>query len=290
MPVAMRFQCWPLVFLASTITACTATVSGSDVAGDAERTTTSAIVVVERTADPAGGAHVGASARFVRVASASSANEAMRAIGATFDLPMRGSCAPLASLGGSVALDDPAPFVELIDVGSVSLEVNGSETRLVPRQLPDVTDIVSGVVYARAPDPAALPSDSRYVVHVGGGSFLPSFDASAMAPAAPSDIRVAGEDASGAVLTGEGPVQLSWIADAVTDNIYVDVQPGGIRCVLKDERGDLDPLHGSVPASVFDDAGLLVIHRLHREALHATGLDGGELRFDFARTLAYRRL
>jgi hypothetical protein len=158
----------------------------------------------------------------------------------------------------------------------------------VPRQVPDVTDVVSGVVYSRAPDPASLPSASRYVVHVGGGAFLPSFDASAAAPAAPSDIRVAGEDATGAVVTGDGPVQVSWNADAVTDNVYVDVQPAGVRCVLKDDRTDLDPTHGSLPGAVFGDAGLLVIHRLHREPLRATGLDGGEIRFDFARSLAYR--
>lgn len=284
----MRFQHWPLVFLASAVTSCTAAVSGSDVAGDAEKTTTSAIVVVERTADPTGGPHVGASARFVRVASTTSADEAMRAIGATIDLAARNTCAPLAPLGGGVALEEPAPFVELIDVGSVTLEANGSETRLVPRQLPDVTDIVSGIVYSRAPDPAALPSDSRYVVHIGGGSSLPSFDASAVAPAAPSDIRFAGEDDAGTLVTVEGPVQVSWNADAVADNVYVDVQPAGIRCVLKDDRGDADPTHGSLPGSVFGDAGLLVVHRLHREPLRATGLDGGEIRFDFARTLAYR--
>lgn len=284
----MRSRCWLLVFLAPTLVSCTAALSGSDVAGDAERTTTSAVVVVERTADSAGGAHVGASARFVRVASTSSADEAMRAIGAAVDLPARGTCAPIASLGGSVTLDDPAPFVELLDVGSVSLEANGTETRLVARQLPDVTDIVSGVVYSRTPDPGALPSDSRYVVHVGGGPSLPPFDASVTAPPAPSDVLVAGEDASGAVVTGDGPLQVSWNADAVADNLYVDVQPPGVRCVLKDDRIDVDPMHGSLPGSAFGDAGLLVIHRLHREPLRAGALDGGEVRFDFARTLAYR--
>ena len=46
---------------------------------------------------------------------------------------------------------------------------SGHETHLVPRQLPDVTDVVSGVVYARAADSALFPSSARYLVHVSGG-------------------------------------------------------------------------------------------------------------------------
>jgi hypothetical protein len=38
-----------------------------------------------------------------------------------------------------------------------------------------------------------------------------------------------------------------------------------------------------------DDAGTLVVHRLRREPLSARGIDSGEVRFDFARTIAYVR-
>lgn len=286
----MRSASWPLFFFASTISSCAAAVSGSDVAGDADRATTSAVIVVERTSDSSGGAHAEASARFVRIASSSSSDEALRAIGATIDLPARGTCAPLASHAGSAAPEGPTPFVELLDVGLVSLEpAAGVETRLAPRQLPDVTDIVSGVVYARATDPGALPADSRYILHIGGGSSLPAFDATVLAPAAPSDIRVTGEDGGSAIVAADDFVHLVWSGSPSSDSIYVDVQPAGIRCVLQEDGNEGDRVHGSLPGSLLSNSGSLVVHRLHREALHATGLDSGEVRFDFARTVAYRR-
>lgn len=285
----MRSRCCLLIFFAPTIVSCAAAVSASDVTGDAETTTTSAIVVVERSADPAGTPHAQASARFVRVARTSSSDEALRAIGAKIDLPTRGTCLPLASLADGVGPDDPAPFVELLDVGLVSLEPSaGPETRLVPRQLPDVTDIVSGVVYARATDPGSLPADSRYVLHVGGGSSFPAFDAIAIAPAAPSDVRVAGEDGATAILIADESIQLEWSARAAGDSIYVDVQPAGMRCLVQADGRGGDDSHGALPSSVFGDSGFFVIHRLHREPLRATGLDSGEIRFDFARSVTYR--
>lgn len=286
----MRSGCWTLFFLAATVVSCAADVSGSDATGDAQTTTTSAIIVVERSADPAGGPRAEASARFVRIASTSSSEEALRAIGATLDLPARGTCAPIAGLTGTIAPAEPPPFIELLDVGVVSLEATGAAaTRLVPRQLPDVTDIVSGVVYARATDPGALPANGRYVLHIGGGPSLPPFDVAAFAPPAPSDVRVLGEDGEGTVVTGNESLQLAWSGLPATDSIYVDVQPAGVRCVPRDDDAD-DAKHGSLPSSLFsNDSGLFVIHRLHREPLHANGLDGGEIRFDFARSLVYRR-
>jgi hypothetical protein len=44
-----------------------------------------------------------------------------------------------------------------------------------------------------------------------------------------------------------------------------------------------------VPASLVDEAGTLVVHRMHREPLIARGLQGGEVRFDFSRSVAYVR-
>ena len=65
--------------------------------------------------------------------------------------------------------------------------------------------------------------------------------------------------------------------------MYVDVRPNGVRCVLEGSG------HGSVSTMFFDDAGTLVVHRLHREPLAARGIDTGEVRFDFARTISYVR-
>ena len=286
---------------------CTGTVSTAAGMSDAESSATSAVVVVERSLDATEVARAEASARFVRIASSSSTEGALRAIGASLELPPRGACdtvASLASTGTPGTADDPAPSIELADVGAVSLDANGVQTGLAPRQLPDVTDVVNGVVYARAGDPALFPAGSRYGIHVAGGSDLGAFDVTATAPADPIDVRVVGEDGRGqAALTTGAPIEIVWALDgqSATDALYVDVRPvagSGVRCVLAADvdAGDPEGLgHASVPSSqLFDEhgafvEGTIVVHRLHREPLHARGLDGGEVRFDFSRSIAYRR-
>jgi hypothetical protein len=132
-------------------------------------------------------------------------------------------------------------------------------------------------------------------VHVGGRPDLGAFDVSAVAPADPSDIHVAGENADGTlvVVAREPTLDLTWAADAAADVMYVDVQPAAVRCVLgggdaEGARGGRDN-HASLPSSLLDDRGSLVLHRLHREPLRAQGIEGGEIRFDFARSLSYVR-
>jgi hypothetical protein len=178
-----------------------------------------------------------------------------------------------------------------VDVGAVSLEVSGRETRLVPRQLPDVTDVVTGVVYARAADATLFPSASRYLVHVAGGPDVDPFEVWATAPADPADVHIAGEDpANGLVVATGGPVDITWTPDMTSDSLYVDVQPAAIRCALDNGQHSADaPGKAALPASLVDEAGTLVVHRVHRESLVARGLEGGEVRFDFSRSVAYQR-
>jgi hypothetical protein len=287
----MRFRVWPLFLLAPTSVACAGTVSPSDSVGDAEPTITSAIVVVERTSDPDAAPRSQASARFIRVASSSTTEEALRAIGAAVELPTGNTCAPVASLASGVGLEQPAPVIELLDVGSVSLETSGgAEARLAPRQLPDVTDVVSGVVYARAADSATLPADARYVLHVGGRPDLAGFDLTTVAPDDPADVRLVGEEPSGTLVLASPSVEVTWRPDGTTDLIYVDLQPSGVRCVLGNGTAEAPIAHGAFPASLLSGSGSILVHRLHREPLHALGLDSGEIRFDFARSVAYVRL
>ena len=335
----MRFS--PLAFLsfAPVVFGCTSTVAGSPDAVDAETTTeTSAIVVIARTSDAARGTSAEASARFLRVASPSSAVDALHAIGAALDLPSRGACASIVSLAGTAGLPGvkaPAahpPLVELVDVGDVSLEVDGEITRLLPRQVPDVTDVVSGIVYARGTfrprsggagdvpsGPSLLPPATRYIVHVAGGHDLGAFDVAMMAPRDPSEVRIAGETAQALELGSSDGVAFSWTPDGPDDLVYVDVRPESaslrsttppsadvpsrsttppsadvpsapaerapneaVRCVL-DDAG-----HGVVSTLFFEDAGTLIVHRVHRERLRARGISG-EVRVDFARSLPYAR-
>jgi hypothetical protein len=283
----MRLSVLALLPLLPTALGCAGAVSGASEGVDAEATTTtSAVVAVERTADSTEGARAEASARFIRVVASSSTDDALRAIGATLDLPASGSCAAITSLAGAPPAQ--SPVVELLDVGGITLEANGVETRLAARQLPDVTDVVNGVVYARATEASLLPVSARYVIHVAGGQGLDPFDLSVAAPGDPGDVHVAGEDVPGTLVATGASVELSWAAPAASDPgedvVYVDVRPNGVRCVL-----DGGAARGSVSTLFLDDAGTLVLHRLRREPLSARGIDSGEVRFDFARTIAYVR-
>jgi hypothetical protein len=268
---------------------CSATVSSST--GDAEaRLSTSAVVVVERMVDPAGGSRAEASARFVRVASPVSTDEALQAIGAAVILPAAGHCVPLASLSSASPLTEPAPVVELIDVGSVSLDAEGRQTHLVSRLLPDVTDVVSGLVYARTADPTLLPAESRYTLRVGGRSDLAPIELTALAPADPTNVLTGGTDVQGTLVVTGPALAFSWPAGAEADVLYVDLQPGGVRCVLGGETTAGDPLvRASIQTALLGDSGTLVVHRLRSEPFVAQGLEGGELRFDFGRSLSYVR-
>jgi hypothetical protein len=260
--------------------------------GDAEvRLSTSAVVVVERMVDPAGGSRAEASARFVRVASPVSTDEALQAIGAALVLPAAGHCVPLTSLSSASPLSEPAPVVELVDVGSVSLDAEGRETHLVSRLLPDVTDVVSGFVYARTTDPTLLPAESRYTLRVGGRSDLAPIELTASAPADPTNVLTgATTDADGTLVVTGSSLAFSWPAGAEADVLYVDLQPGGVRCVLGGETTAGDPLvHASIQTALLGDSGTLVVHRLRSEPFVAQGLEGGELRFDFGRSLSYVR-
>jgi len=198
-----------------------------------------------------------------------------------------------------------------VDVGSVAIEANGVSIALPPRRLPDIVDLVSGVVYStRATDPEILPSDATYVLRASGPASVagePDFQplvASAVAPAALGEtdaLVVSGQDVrnpSGVVLSLDAPVDLAWGAGNPDDLVYVDVtaSPVGtssaltssqaVRCVFSDVG------HASLAATAFVDVGgslegTLSIHRLHHEAFQARGIDSGEIRFDFARVVAW---
>lgn len=281
----MRLSLVGLIAAAPAALGCTGAVAGAEGVDAEPVSRTNAVVAVERTSDPAEGVQAQASARFLRVSATTSTDEALSAVGASLDLPAIGTCAAVGTID-QVAGAAPAPVVELVDVGTVSLEAAGGETLLWPRQLPDVTDVVSGVVYARAAaDPSALPPSARYVVRVGGPGIAP-LEMAAWAPGPADEIRVAGEDAGQVVATGAS-LDLSWAASSAGDDlVYVDVSPHDVRCVFGDTGT------ASLSTVFLDEQGTLAVHRLHREwtsGWATRGIETAEVRFDFARRVGYTR-
>lgn len=283
----MRLSLVALIVTAPAALGCTGAVAGADGVDAEPASRTNAVVAVERTSDPVDGVQAQASARFLRVSATTSTDEALSAVGAGLELPAVGTCAAVGTLDQTpTSAAGSAPTVELVNVGTVSLEAAGGQTVLWPRQLPDVTDVVSGVVYARAAaDPSAFPPSTRYLVRVGGDGLAP-LEMVAWAPGPADDIRVAGEDA-GQVLASSAAIDLSWTTSSGGDDlVYVDVSPHDVRCVFGDTGS------ASLSTVFLDEQGALVVHRLHREwtsGWATQGIENAEVRFDFARRVGYTR-
>ncbi len=281
--------------------------------GDAEAAAPStAFVLVERTISGGTGGdatRAEAVARFVRMRAGgqSAVDEAsLRLVGVTLDFPELGQCASLPTLGARSA---GARAVDLLDVGAISVEVKATREErpgsgvvfLQPRRLPEIVDLVSGVVYStRATDPDALAEDALYVVRASGrpDQDLGGFVATATAPSEPAVLTFAGQDAKapgGVSLSADGAADLVWAPGSPQDFVYVDVNTSAVglkgavaartvRCLFTDEG------HASLSASVLEEGeGTLTLHRVHRENFQSRGIEAGEIRFDFARVVPFHR-
>jgi hypothetical protein len=243
---------------------CSAVV-GSPEESDAQNTTVTGVVVVDRSVSDEA-SHAEASARFIRLRGAID-DSALRLVGAGLDLPSQGQC------GVKRLLDGPSTRpVELLDVGAVSIEAlsSGQHTALAPRQVPDVVDLVSGTMYSARVDESSTPSGSDVTILVGGSTDVPGFSVRAKTPDVPANVRVSMLDGANAEVT--------WTS-SMSDGVYIDL--GSARCSFADEG------YAVVPVSEGDT--IISLHRLHREKLSIPGLDAGELRFDFARSVTLRR-
>jgi hypothetical protein len=252
-------------------TGCAGVVSASAEEADAQSTSVTGVVVVDRTVSGEETSRSEASARFVRLRGAIDVG-ALRLAGAGLDLPAVGECSLVA---------DPTSTrsVELLDVGAISIEHAGQRVALAQRQVPDVVDLVSGSVYSARIDDALVPSGADVAVMVTGGAEVPAFSVRAKTPDAPSNVRLSGLD--------QRAVSLDW--NAGHDAIYVDIGAGWRRPEATTRCSFADDGHATIPVSAFGDEGVVTVHRVRREKLSIPGLDGGELRFDFARAITYRR-
>lgn len=241
------------------LAACSAQVATES---STEPTKLTAIVEIDRTVSDAHDVgHGSAIARFVRA----SDDGALRLVSAATDFPAIGTCA----LGSSESGSAQHP-VELVDVGNVTIEGSGVRSTLVARRLPDVVDLVSGVVYtARGPEDGSFGA-GHYVLRVAGASDVPAFVREADGPSAPSLVRIDAND-------------VYW--DPGADVIVIEVAGAATttRCAFSDTG------HATLPAGAFASEGVLTVHRIHRESFVTAGVDRGEIRFDFARTVLYRR-
>jgi len=335
----MRFsllQKWPrgmgvCASFAPLVLACSAPLAspgGSDsVERDAaEGASSAALVVVERTVTADDATHGSAVARFVRMRTGSVDDATLRMVGATLDLPAMGTCARAGDSPAftEVSADGPRA-VELLDVGNLAIEANGARSVLEARALPDIVDLVTGVLYsARASLPGGhsaeadlegIPAHAAYVLRASGREAgehgVPAFAVSATAPSEPEQLRIEGQDArsdGGVVLTAGGQVELAWASASAPstgvdpdDVVYVELMSDSsgesatnVRCLFADRGEAVIPPSAFVASHVETGdsemtRGTIAVHRVHRETFQVSGIESGVIRFDFARAAEFSR-
>jgi hypothetical protein len=259
---------------------------------EATSTTATALVVVERTSGPGDAIRGDAViARFVRVRQGTVDDQALRIAGAAWDLPALGTCSTVQE--AQPALQPRS--VDLLDVGVLTVEsasarsVNATKsTVLLPRTMPDPTGVVSGVFYSARSTEAFTPA-ARLQLHTSGGPDMPEgFRVDVASPHDVADVRVSSSAAGG--------LDVAWEADAMAsdarDVVYVDVLGPSSRLVARCTTLDVGQMAiapGALGAIEPDAQGQISVHRLHRESFRAKGIEPGEIRFDVARVVTFRR-
>lgn len=263
----------PLVALAA--------VGCSSQVGPAEETTSSstaaAVIVVSRSAGPGEAVRDDSIvARFVRVRQGAPLDDAaLRLAGVANDLPSAGTCR--STIDERSALQGRE--IDLLDVGPMSVD----GTILLPRQMPDPTGIVSGVFYSARSAEAFTPA-SRLQLRASGGQALPEgFVVNVTAPKDLGDVRVS---------SGGAGLDVAWDPTDESDGrdvVYMDILDRAARVVTR--CGSVDGGRFVVPAESLGnvDEGQVVLHRVHHESFTAKGIAPGQVRFDLARVVTFRR-
>jgi len=297
MPLSLRA---PLLVAAAFAVGCTTPVV-DDVA-DANGAMTDGVVIVERTVAGDGPAQTSVSAKFMRLNTPADPELAERFVGSKLDLPAVGTCRRAATedVNGKAASSalGSLGFIELIDVGDVSLRTGGSVTSLAARAFPDVGDLVSGMFYTSRDAASDLPAAATYTLETTGSALVDRFAVDADAPAAPEDVQVAETPlGDGPVLAAEDAAVVRWRAgdDGAAngprpdpkDMVVIDVSAASgasIRCAFPDAGQAALPgwvltsgVLGPLPATA-----TLGVHRIRERSFAASGLDTAAVRFDLS--------
>lgn len=275
----------PLLLIASlgVLAGCSSQVGPAE---EAPASSAAAVIVVSRSAGPGDLVRDDTIvARFVRVRQGAPLDDAaLRLAGVANDLPSVGTCR--STVDDRSTVTSAGREIDLLDVGPVSVDSNamlGKSTILLPRQMPDPTGIVSGVFYSARSADAFAPA-TRLSLRASGGKELPEgFVVAVNAPRDLGDVRAQ---------NGSGGLDVSWDADSdadLRDVVTMDVLDRTNRVITRCSA--FDGGHFLVPTESLGavEEGQIVVHRVHHEGFTAKGIAPGEVRFDLARVVTFRR-
>lgn len=267
---------------------------GEEVASDA--TAVHGFLSVERVQpwSSSEGASEAASATFMKVHQGTDPVVVARLVGAIPELPESGSCREQNSAEpASMPLRALSP-VEMVSVGDVLVRSETSTTKLMARAYPDITQLLSGVVYTSSG--REMPKATGKVsFEVAGADGVPGFDLEAPMPPSIERVTLNGVevgDEQDWLAVGDA-VELGWQASEgeAGDRFYVDLSvvdakkaPRTIRC----SGGASARL--SIPLILGEQSQSVAVtaHRLRTLPLKVASVASGEVRLDAARSASVK--
>ncbi len=253
---------------------------------DADTGTTHILITVDHrtvnatTADEEPETQAAALAGFAQIPSDVDSEAVLSLAQWSLELPEIGGCVALSAERDRNTPLAPIERVELLAVGDVVIDVDGSETRLAPRAFTG-GDVLTGVLYtSRDPSADPLPPGQPYTIHTTGDA-LPGQEFRGDAPPTLSGVTLGGVPlAQVATVKLSEPLDLTWNVGSPEDVLYVELTSddglNATRCAFRDEDGA-----GTVPEGAFGSpgSGSLSLHRLRSLAIGGEDIRG-ELRFD----------
>ncbi len=271
----------PCLGLGALAAACTG--AGADTSADADVSSRSeGIVFVERV-DDGSGARVHVGGRFVR-ATGIAADGLWELVGAPPSPPPSGCVERTASadLADSVRAE-----VQLLDLGAITARSESLSTRMVPHRLPDLWNVVSGVVYGADGDGAG--ASWQFTGTGDAASGRGAFDVAGSAPEPLGDVRLGDQPLPSTVgaawlLPRQGAISVRWSHGSVADRVAVVVEGAGtLTCGARDDGSlDLDGATADRARELLRQGGTLAVHRLRTVPFTVRGVDRASLVFDQA--------
>jgi hypothetical protein len=187
--------------------------------------------------------------------------------------------------------------IELVDVGDLSVEIDGRRTVLPTQTFPDLLRAIDGVTYAANDDMGVEFSPAAtYTIHSAGADEISRFDVVLDAPEDLGEITVGGASPAEQVPTlrrGE-PIEITWEgAGGYGDEVFAKITwsnvglPLSMDCRMRDDGRFTVP--GDLTAGMRDPLATgeaeMTISRVRQTAFRAKGLDSGE--FDFVLSTSF---
>lgn len=259
------------------------TGAGPDATLDAEVSSRSeGIVFVERVNDGGeGGPRVHVGGRFFR-SQGVRADSLPELVGA----PPRAAGAGCTERGAmSEGIDSTQAEVQLLDVGAIDARAEALVARMAPHRLPDLWNVVSGVVYGLDGE---LPAGAWQFTGAGDPNTLRgAFEVSGTPPEPMVDLRF-GDDAlpvpggRAVSLSRRGGISMRWARGAAGDRVAVVFEGAGtLSCSARDDGAfDLEPQHVDRVRELLRQGGTISVHRLRVIPFAMSGVDRASLVLD----------